>query len=229
MQTANFLSDEVTSRLLERLEFIKISPKNILYISKTHDNNLLMHKYPEARQTRVTIDQLPQALEGTYDVIFSDWEFSCLPDFQAWIHYCFDSLLNPGGLLFFAILGLDTLRECHALAWEAPLNLWDMHNVGDVLLAAGGNDPVLDRERISLEYSSFQALVQDIPKLGFPEAQWSGQPEDYRGPKDVPSLTLEVIYAHVWAPLQPKFVQNAGGEVAIPIKVLQKKREAHSA
>ena len=42
----------------------------------------------------------------------------------------------------------------------------DMHDVGDVLLAAGFRDPVMDSERLTLEYPDVMSLMRELKGLG---------------------------------------------------------------
>jgi malonyl-CoA O-methyltransferase len=42
----------------------------------------------------------------------------------------------------------------------------DMHNVGDVLVASGFRDPVMDAQRIVLQYREVRSLMQDLKAIG---------------------------------------------------------------
>ena len=67
--------------------------------------------------------------------------------------------LTADGLILFSTFGPDTLRELRAAFAEvdgAPhVNRFvDMHDLGDALVHAGFSDPVMEMERITLEYDS---------------------------------------------------------------------------
>jgi len=79
--------------------------------------------------------------------------------------------LAPGGLLLFSCLGPDTLRELRILyqaqGWAAPAQEFtDMHDWGDMLLAAGFAEPVMDMERIVLTFDSPARLLRELRELG---------------------------------------------------------------
>jgi len=42
----------------------------------------------------------------------------------------------------------------------------DMHDLGDMLVAAGFAEPVMDMERVTIEYPSGEALLADLRKSG---------------------------------------------------------------
>ena len=79
--------------------------------------------------------------------------------------------LRVGGWVMFSCLGPDTsiqLREIYEkLGWGAPSHEFtDMHDWGDMLVEAGFADPVMDMERITLTYSTPDALIKDLRTLG---------------------------------------------------------------
>lgn len=79
--------------------------------------------------------------------------------------------LAADGFVMFSCLGPDTLRELHALyarlGWPAPGAVFvDMHDLGDMLIAAGFADPVMDQEQLTLTWSSPQELLAELRGLG---------------------------------------------------------------
>src|SRR5690606_11804480 len=52
-------------------------------------------------------------------------------------------VMRPGALLDFSFFGVDTLAELRALG-ARTMSFHDMHDIGDVLLAAGFSEPVMD-------------------------------------------------------------------------------------
>lgn len=123
--------------------------------------------------------------------------------------------LETGGLLMFSMLGLDTLKEiraaCIACGIEPPLRrFYDMHDIGDMLLAAGFADPVMDMEMITLAYRSPRLLLRDQRHLGVREALfgklgWRGWRrvlaawQEHKIETGLPA-TFEIIYGHAWKP-----------------------------
>jgi malonyl-CoA O-methyltransferase len=79
--------------------------------------------------------------------------------------------LKVGGILMFSTLGPDSLRELRALyaeqGWPAPhAPFTDMHDIGDQLVHSGFADPVMDQERIVLNWSSPQAMLTEMRTMG---------------------------------------------------------------
>ena len=75
------------------------------------------------------------------------------------------------GFLMFSCLGPDTLRELRALytalGWPSPGHEFtDMHDWGDMLVAAGFAEPVMDMERVVLTWDSPEALLAELRGLG---------------------------------------------------------------
>jgi malonyl-CoA O-methyltransferase len=63
---------------------------------------------------------------------------------------------------------LRELRELYAeCGWPAPTPGYvDMHDLGDMLVAAGFADPVLDQETITLRWQGAEALLAELRQLG---------------------------------------------------------------
>lgn len=79
--------------------------------------------------------------------------------------------LEVGGWVMFSCLGPDTTKELRSLyerlGWPEPSHHFtDMHDWGDMLVEAGFSDPVMDMERITLTYTSPEALIKELRTLG---------------------------------------------------------------
>lgn len=84
----------------------------------------------------------------------------------------FARVLKPGGYLVASTLGPDTLTELRQ-AWAAVdealphvSRFFDIRDIGDAALASGLKDPVLDTDRITLDYPDVRALLADLKGLG---------------------------------------------------------------
>ena len=122
-----------------------------------------------------------------------------------------------GGLVSFSAFGPDTLREIAATVGEIDekrhvMPFTDMHDYGDMLVAAGFTTPVVDMERVTLTYSEAASLWRDVRALGgnashdrrrglrgkrfkvrFDESLARGRDREGRY-----ALTFELIFAHAW-------------------------------
>lgn len=81
-------------------------------------------------------------------------------------------VLRPGGVLLFCTLGPDTLEQVHR-AWQ-PNDEFphvhpfiDMHLIGDLLIKHGFVNPVLDVDRMTVEYPTTAMLYADLRTEGF--------------------------------------------------------------
>ena len=123
--------------------------------------------------------------------------------------------LATGGFLMFSCLGPDTLarlREHYrGLGWPTPSHEFtDMHDWGDMLVAAGFAEPVMDMERITLTFQSPERLLEELRGLGrnlhlnrfasLRGRQWLRQFMAILA-KEPLELEFEVIYGHAFKPV----------------------------
>jgi malonyl-CoA O-methyltransferase len=122
---------------------------------------------------------------------------------------------ETAGLITFSMLGPDTLKEvrraCVDLGIPSPLRRFhDMHDIGDMLVAAGFADPVMDMEMITFTYAGPRGLLRDQRQLGvrdglfgrLPWRDWRRVFRHYAAQRSDGRLpaTFEVIYGHAWKP-----------------------------
>jgi malonyl-CoA O-methyltransferase len=76
-----------------------------------------------------------------------------------------------------------------------------MHDVGDLLVAAGFADPVMDMEMITISYRSPRRLLADQRHLGvrdgllghLPWREWRRMLAAWDG-----NASFEIVYGHAW-------------------------------
>jgi len=142
--------------------------------------------------------------------------------------------LAVDGMLMFSCFGPDTLRELRAvyagLGWPpACHDFTDMHDWGDMLVASGFAEPVMDMERITLTFDSPARLLQELRELGanlhparFPALRgrgWRQQLENalaegLRQPDGKLALGFEIIYGHAVKPA-PRARVDAQSEISV--------------
>ncbi|MCF8151866.1 MAG: methyltransferase domain-containing protein [Burkholderiaceae bacterium] len=266
--SAAVLAREVGARMAARLDLVKIAPQRIADIGCATGDGIrdLQKRYPKAlpfaidfalpmlqavrqatpRLQRLTgrgsrlinadVRRLPLA-SNSFGLVWSNlmlhWLDDPLPALKE-LH----RVLEVGGLLSFATLGPDTLKELRAAAEKvgagelsmpgkalrAPATarrFLDMHDLGDMLVAAGFGDPVMDMEMITLTYAAPRAFLSDQRRLGVREALLGRQPwRDWRrlfqqwerdAEQRLPA-SFEIVYGHAWKP-EPK--QLADGRAVI--------------
>jgi len=116
------------------------------------------------------------------------------------------------GLLMFSTLGPDTLKELRAVAPARVHAFLDMHDYGDMLVAAGFSAPVMDVERLTMLYEDGAALLADLHAggqtsarrdrarglsgRGFRAALGAGLDAERRNGRL--AVSYEVVYGHAW-------------------------------
>ena len=235
---ASRLEAEIGARMLERLDYIKMVPRRVLDAGSgpLRDTRLLGKRYRGAqvmaldfslgmlrdghrwfdffgRKTPVCADmaRLPFAA-GAIDLVWSNmalhWAADPLPVLRE-----FHRVLKVDGLLMFSTLGPDTLAELRQAAGSGRVHAFaDMHDLGDMLVAAGFAEPVMDMERVTLVYADGAALLADLRASGQTnalairarglagrgfrtalDAGLAAQRRDGRLP-----VSYEVVYGHAW-------------------------------
>lgn len=121
-------------------------------------------------------------------------------------------VLRKGGMFAFATLGPDSLREI-SRAWSqvddnAHVSQFpDMHNLGDALVNAGLRDPVLDVDRLGINYKDSHALFADLTAVGARNALF----------RRVQSLTGKQRFANMVRALEDTAV---GGEITLELELV---------
>ncbi|MBB5427345.1 malonyl-CoA O-methyltransferase [Paraburkholderia atlantica] len=142
------------------------------------------------------------------DLVFPEWQ----------------RVLKVNGLLMFSTLGPDTLKElrgayaeieaAHGVASRKHvIDFVDMHDLGDMLVEAGFEIPVMDQETLTITYKSPESLLADVRRWGaypFERDAHDGALarrlhkallaalEARRRADGTIALTFEVIYGHAW-------------------------------
>jgi malonyl-CoA O-methyltransferase len=124
--------------------------------------------------------------------------------------------LRVGGCLMVSTFGPDTARELRALyadaGWGPPVqDFLDMHDLGDLIAAAGFEDPVTDQETLTLSWATPEALLADLRRLGgnlhprrfrgcrtpcWRQALSGALRTRLAGPDGRLRLTVELVYGH---------------------------------
>jgi malonyl-CoA O-methyltransferase len=232
------LEGEVAARMLARLDYVRLEPRRILDAGSGPPRGELRKRYPRAMAialdfsyamltppafwrrifpTRVyrvcaELERLPLG-DATVGLVWSNmalhWLSDPLPAFRE-----FRRVLAPNGLLMFSALGPDSLKELRAAAGEARVHRFiDMHDLGDMLLAAGLAAPVMDMELLTIEYPDADTLLGDLRASGQTSTR-ADRPRGLAGRSfgerlrralgDKPKATFEVVYGHAWQGAAPQ-------------------------
>ena len=183
-------------RLLERIPLLAMSPEKILDIGSGAGWMLatLRKHYPKARLAGVDVSpqmltqsarpwwrrRRPALVAGdAHTLPFMDNSFNMVLSNMV-LPWCHDPLrvlsevkrvLKPGGVVLLTSAGPDTLLEYRQLwQWERPeqraWGLLDMHDLGDIMLAAGLAEPVMDRDNLNIDYPDLANCERELQALG---------------------------------------------------------------
>lgn len=179
--------------------------------------------------------------DNSVDLIFANLALQWCDPRQSFAEIA--RILRPDGLLMFTSLGPDTLTELRQ-SWASVddyphVNMfYDMHDIGEAMMAAGLAEPVLDTDRYTLTYESAMALMKDLKVLGASNVNrdrrrgLTGRQalnkvaetyEQFRVNGILPA-TYEVVYGHAWG-AQLKHAHD-NGEIHISIDQIQGRKKA---
>ena len=225
MRIPDWLFDEISLRMDEKLSIIKVTPQKIW--QRGSDAGVLFKRYADADifvsekkdlysplkkyVNRLLGRSVPYFFDGVtesaldhsslkFDFIWSNLELSKKsPDvlIPAWRKY-----LKQNALLMFSYLGPDTGKNLNRLLGiEKVTNYpsWDMHDVGDALLREGFAEPVMDMEYITLDYENLDLLLKDALSLGL-ISQDDFNSVGNQVVNEPLQITLELVYGHAWTP-----------------------------
>jgi malonyl-CoA O-methyltransferase len=238
---ASRLEAEIGARMFERLDYVKLSPRRVLDAGSGPPQRTLGKRYAAAEviafdfalgmlrrgKKKLLERNPPKAVCGdlgrlplaaaSVDLVWSNMALHWAPDPAAALRE-FHRVLAVDGLLMFSTLGPDTLKELRAAAGAGRVHAFaDMHDLGDMLVAAGFAEPVMDMERLTMVYADGAALLADLRASGQTSARadrarglagrgflaalrggLAAQMREHRLP-----VSFEVVYGHAWkAPLR---------------------------
>ena len=264
---ASFVHDETRRRLLERLDLFDLGPRVAVDLGCATGRGALAlaARYPAARV--LAVDSSAGMLRaaharsaGVRSVTALGGDAETLPLRDHSVQLILANLVLPwcrppalfaeaarvledGGLLLFATLGPDSLKEVRA-AWgaaDSALHVhaaFDLHDVGDLALAAGLAEPVLDVDRLEIIYPSVAKLVDDLRSSGAVNVA-AGRRRGLTGPRRWRAferallggghgarfaITLELVLGQAWG-RGPRPARRGGGsgEIAVPIATLRRR------
>ena len=185
-------------------------------------------------------EQLPLA-DNSVDLIFANLALQWCDPRTSFAEI--QRVLRPDGLLMFTTLGPDTLHELRQ-SWaqvdDYPhINMfYDMHDVGEAMMAANLAEPVLDTDRYTLTYDNAMALMKDLKILGARNVNMARRRgltgkqtinnvskayEQFRRDGVLPA-TYEVVYGHAWAGNSTMQQAKNDGSVHIPVSQIQRRQ-----
>ncbi len=265
---AAVLQSQVGDELLSRLEPFDFRPEVILDLGAGTGRATVQLKRRYRRSLVIALDLAPGMLHqaGRHRSFFRPFERVCadaarLPLGSASVDIIFSNLmlqwcdpldvvfaevrriLKPRGFFVFTTFGPDTLQELRAAWADADTHnhvnrFLDMHDVGDAMVRAGLQEPVLDIDRTQLTYTDAMTLMRDLKSIGASNAT-AGRPrsllgrarlqrviaayEAFRKEGQLPA-TYEVVYGAAWGAAGRPATSPEGGEVRIPPSLIRRRK-----
>jgi malonyl-CoA O-methyltransferase len=257
---ACFVHDETRGRLLERLELLRLDPRVAVDVgcATARGARALAARYPSARV--LAVDSSAGMLRcaaanarGTFAVLGGDAERLPLRSHSAdlvlanlVLPWCrpdrlfaeIARVLTDGGAALFATVGPDSLQEVRAAfaAVDERIHVhaaFDMHDLGDLALAAGLAEPVLDVDRLEVTYADLAALVRDLRDMGAVNvaggrrrvltgrARWQGFEAGLGRSQGRLTVTVELILGQAFG----RGPRRRQGEVLVPLERVKRRSE----
>ncbi len=251
------LQREIESRLLERIAFQRADPEVILDLGcgTASAGRELQARYPRGRV--LSLDwSMPMLEKSRHGEVANGFTPICadmhaLPLAPAAMNLVFSNLaiqwsydlpaifrelrrvMKADAMLVFSCYGPDTLSELKQ-SWRCVddrqhvNDFPDMHDIGDELLAAGFREPVMDVERLTLQYPDVMSLLRELRGLG----ESNVAAERFKGLTAKSSLnrlleayeryldsgrypaSFEIIYGTAFAPAEGQPMKTPEGDIA---------------
>jgi malonyl-CoA O-methyltransferase len=265
-ESACFIHDEARSRLDERLELVRLTPKVAVDLGCATGRGAagLTARYPAARVLAVdsSLRMLRTAAAGAAEAVrLIGGDAAALPLRGGSVDLVLANLVLPwcrpdrllaeaarvltdGGALLFATLGPDSLQEVRAAfaAVDDRIHVhaaFDMHDLGDLALAVGLAEPVLDVDRIEVTYADVAGLVRDLRAVGAVNVAGgrrrglTGRRRWGRFVERLPqradgrlAVTIELILGQAWGRGAGARRGSPAGEIRVPISTIKRHSES---
>jgi malonyl-CoA O-methyltransferase len=261
--SACFIHDEARRRLLTRLDGIKIVPGTIVDLGSAlgHSAAELARRFPDSSVIAIdsSHEMLRHSVAGNFAKLAGDAARLPFPDRS--IDLLFANLvlpwtlpdalfaearrvLRPTGLLVFSSFGPDSLSELRQ-AWARADDAVHVHAffdgqiLGDLLLGAGLEEPVLDVDRLQVSYAELSGVIRDLRACGatntaggrrrglmgrgrwqrFVEALWRDQGAGRDGRL---SLTVELVFGQAFGAERITSKSRQTGEILVPLDQIKR-------
>jgi len=262
-ESACFIHDEARSRLLARLDVVRLVPRVAVDLGCATGRGAaaLAARYPAAHVLGIDSSAgmlRMAAAAGGEAVQLVAGDATALPLRASSVELVLANLVLPwcrperlfadaarvltdGGALMFATLGPDSLQEVRAAfaAVDDRIHVhaaFDMHDLGDLAMAAGLAEPVLDVDRIEVTYADLAGLVRDLRAVGAINVagarrrtltgrrRWGRFVERLPlGPDGRLAITVELILGQAWGRGTVASRSEGSSEIRVPIERIRRR------
>jgi len=264
------LEGEVASRLLDRIGFRRDEPRTVVDLGCGTGAAAEALKKSFRKAQVIALDFAPGMLAAargrsrlTRPLYAVNADMSGLPFSRHSVDLAFCNLalpwladpvrffgealrvLRPGGMLLFSAFGPGSLEQLETAARAAGCSVEasgfpDLLELGDALTATGFREPVMDVDRITLDYPGVSAMFDELEVTGT-ALLVDGWPELKSGPEKLAQywpdraangripLSFEIVYGAAFGPPegQPRRTER-GEEATFSVDSLLKSRRGAS-
>ena len=180
---------------------------------------------------------------GVFDMVYSNLMLQWCNDVDV-VFREIQRSTKEEGLFIFSSFGPDTLKELKqsfsGVDQDVHVNdFLDMHDLGDALLQAGFENPVMETEYFTLTYDDAISVFRELNKLGAGNTNTGRRRtlmgkgrlqkaidnyEAYRLDGRIPA-TFEVVYGHAWIKRNQLKQYSAKGTVSVPVASIRRRGE----
>lgn len=243
------IANQVGHEMLSRLAWVTLQPMTAIDVGcgTGYLSMQLQQHYPhahilalDASELMLCHDAVPLAIcadggqlplqDQSVDLIFSNLMLPWYPSVENLLQE-WRRVLRPEGLLMFSALGMDTLQEWRTVLHHCEIpQLFDLHDLGDLLLQVGFTDPVIDIDHYTLTYRDCNKMYAELRATGMLLSS-QGDAAILQQMATVPKMvdeekwavTYEVIYANAFVSAeQAEHAIDADGVVRVPLTKLRR-------
>jgi malonyl-CoA O-methyltransferase len=258
----DFIHHHCRNDLIERMTFMNLNPKIAIdlgcangsssrflakHYKKCHTFSLDLSQgmLIESRKKRSFLTPIMEIQASAYslpfknnsiDLIFANLLMPWIGDLPLFFIEI-SRILKNDGLFIFSTLGPDSLQIIKSI-WSKLDNyehinpFIDMHIIGDQILQSGLGDPVLDAEKLTINYKNIDSLFSDLKNSGASNCLKNRNPT-LTGKKKIKefklelennikndqfNVELELIYGHAWG----KHLNSNPNEYSVDISQIRK-------
>lgn len=175
---ATFLIDDMAEDMIDRLSFVRHTPKAALLIGGcTPTLAGYLSRAGAAPTIGITVNPAEPIAGGPYDFIGVFGQLDAVNDLPGALIHLRHALI-PGGLVIASFVGGQSLPALRSAMFAAEPDrpaarihpLVDARAAPGLLQRAGWKDPVVDTHTLTVRYSAFDRLVADLRDQGLGNA-----------------------------------------------------------
>lgn len=217
---SQFLHERAVNEIMDRLQFVKRAFTKIAVVTFFPD---LWSKFPYEVEF-VLADEMLKFAQADYDLIIHDMFLHCANDPLGQLIQC-QRALRDDGLLTAAFFGGESLHQLRAALMRVEEAIYggisprvhpmiDIRAAGGLLQRANLALPVLDADKLDVQYRDIFTLLRELRRMGESNIQtarsktpvsarfWAAVESEMGDEKGAIICSAELIFLNAWRPSQ---------------------------